>query len=73
MKNNVLRLAMILPDLNYGGIENVACCMSRMFTKNGYEVYFFLNTYDKEKVLVILEKLRWFPIKCGSRKRKLMF
>ena len=70
MKNNVLRLAMILPDLNYGGIENVACCMSRMFTKNGYEVYFFLNTYDKEKSFSHIGKIKMVPYKMWEPETK---
>lgn len=70
MKNNVLRLAMILPDLNYGGIENVACCMSRMFAKNGYEVFFFLNTYDKEKSFSHIGKIKMVPYKMWEPETK---
>lgn len=40
---------MILPNLNCGGIENVACSMSRMFSGNGLEVYFFLESFDRKK------------------------
>lgn len=43
------RIAMLIPDLHYGGVERVAGDLSKIFCENGYQVYFFLGTYESNK------------------------
>lgn len=70
MERKKNRIAMILPNLNCGGVENVACNMSRMFSRNGYEVYFFLNTYNKEKSFDYSGKIKVVPYKMWETESK---
>ena len=47
--NNKKRIAILIPDLHYGGVERVAGDLSKIFCENGYEVYFFVEKLKRNK------------------------
>lgn len=43
------RIAFLLCDLERGGIQRVAVNLGNMFINKGYEVFYFVQSYDKKK------------------------
>lgn len=52
LRNNKIaanRIALLLCNLERGGIQRVAVNLGDMFLNKGYEVFYFVELYDKKK------------------------
>jgi hypothetical protein len=60
------RIAMIVPSLWNGGAEKVAADMSLYLSDAGYDVFFFLNQFDRKnsyhhkgREVVVMQEALW--------------